>query len=142
MKENEGILAVKLHELEQRYEKMQSRLKLCRRRNEQEIQADLEKALADFQQTEFALQQKADECRSRAVASMSTAQKEYFHRIRSLLEQEIAKSLHSEGSTPMEDRLEAAALYAEYAIDFAAHSMDYALIAALRAIEMELRCEQ
>lgn len=38
--------------------------------------------------------------------------------------------------------MEAAALYTEYAIDFAVQSMRYALVAALKAIDLQMSAEE
>ena len=41
-----------------------------------------------------------------------------------------------------EDQAEAASLYGEYAIDFAAQAMRHALLAALSAIDLQMNCEE
>ena len=45
-------------------------------------------------------------------------------------------------SGPQEERAEAAALFAEYAIDFAAQGVRSALLAALAAMDQQMNCEE
>ena len=45
-------------------------------------------------------------------------------------------------SGPQEERAEAAALFAEYAIDFAAQAVRSALLAALAAMDQQMNCEE
>ena len=57
---------------------------------------------------------------------------------------EELKGRRNEAATPTvdEDEAEAAALYAEYAIDFACQSTRWALAAALRAMELQAWAEE
>lgn len=63
-------------------------------------------------------------------------------KIKKFLEQDLPDYLHGESSSAAEDNAEALALYAEYAIDYAAQSMRYALIAALKAIDLQISSEK
>ena len=63
-------------------------------------------------------------------------------KIKKFLEQDLPDYLHCESSSAAEDNAEALALYAEYAIDYAAQSMRYALIAALKAIDLQMSSEK
>ena len=54
----------------------------------------------------------------------------------------MAKDLHSEVNSVREDEAEAAALYAEYALDFATQAMKYALLASLTAIDLQMGAEE
>ena len=80
--------------------------------------------------------------RSPAVAALSDAQLSYFQKAKELLETELPEYLSSEAGTPAESRMEAAALCTEYAIDFAVQSMRYALVAALKAIDLQMSAEE
>ena len=80
--------------------------------------------------------------RSPAVAALSDAQLSYFQKAKELLETELPEYLSSEAGTPAESCMEAAALYTEYAIDFAVQSMRYALVAALKAIDLQMSAEE
>lgn len=52
------------------------------------------------------------------------------------MEEQLANDVHSDGSSPEEDKAEAELLFAEYAMDFATLSMQQALIAAMSALEI------
>ena len=53
----------------------------------------------------------------------------------------ISRLMHGE-EDPQEERAEAAALFAEYAIDFAAQGVRSALLAALAAMDQQMNCEE
>lgn len=142
MKLNEGMFAIKLYELEQQYGRMQSRLRLCQQEDHPKIQQELQKATDEYKENELVLQKNVEGSRSRAVAALARTQLEYYGTVRKILEQELPDYLRSENSTVSEDRAEAAALYAEYAIDFAVQSTRYALIAALKAMDLQMSIEE
>jgi hypothetical protein len=142
MKLNEGMFAVKLYELERQYGKMQSRLELCQREDHNKIRNELQNAIDDYKENELLLQKNVEGSRSRAVSALAGAQLEYSRTVRKILEQQLPKCLSCEASSPPEDQTEAAALYAEYAIDFAVQSTRYALIAALKALDLQMDLEE
>ena len=80
--------------------------------------------------------------RSPAVAALANAQLEYVRTVRKILEQELPDYLRSEASNASENKAEAAALYGEYAIDFAVQSTRYALIAVLKAMDLQMSVEE
>ena len=79
---------------------------------------------------------------SPAVAALSAAQLEYDLKIQEILQNELPGYVHGEDSDVTEDQAEAASLYGEYAIDFAAQAMRHALLAALSAIDLQMNCEE
>ena len=142
MKLQEGVFAVKLYELEQQYGKLRSRLCLCMKEDHPKIRQELQKALDEYRENIILLQENVKGCRSPAIAAMAGMQLDYFKHAHEILEKELPEYLDSETSTSQENKTEAAALYAEYAIDFAVQSMNYALIAALRAIDEQMNAEE
>ena len=66
----------------------------------------------------------------------------YLDTMARLLEDQSVSQLCLEEGTPEEDRAEAAALYAEYAMDFATQSAQYAMLAAMAAMELQLNAEE
>ena len=66
---------------------------------------------------------------------MADFQLEYCRRTEDLLAQNLSAWLRGGGSGAGENQSEAMTLRAEYAIDFAAQAMRYALLAALTAAE-------
>ena len=146
MKINEGMFAVKLYELERQYGRMQSRLRLCQQDGHQKIRQELQRITEEYQEDELLLLNNVENSRSPAVAALADAQLDYSRRAEKILEQELPEYLRDEdGSAPeegAEHQAEAAALYAEYAIDFAVQSMRYALMTALKAMDMQMDSEE
>ena len=142
MKLSEGMFTIKLYELEQQYGRMQSRLRLCQQEDHPKIRRELQKAVDEYKEGEFLLQKNVESSRSPAVAALAHAQLEYVRTVRKILEQDLPDYLHSEASTTSENENEAAALYAEYAIDFAVQSTRYALIAALKSIDLQMSADE
>lgn len=54
---------------------------------------------------------------------------------------EMEDYLHCERSSQLEDHAEASALYAEYAIDYAMQTVQYALIVSLSAMDLQINKE-
>ena len=54
----------------------------------------------------------------------------------------LEEYLHSVDNSRAEDRAEAVSLYAEFAIDYALQTIQYALISALSAMEMQLDADE
>ena len=146
MKLSEGMFAVKLYELEREYGRMKSRLRLCQQDNHQKIRQELQRVTEEYQEDELLLLNNVENSRSPAVAALADAQLDYSRRAEKILEQELPEYLQDEdGSAPeegAEHQAEAAALYAEYAIDFAVQSMRYALMTALKAMDMQMDSEE
>lgn len=143
MKRNERMFAIKLYELEKQYGRMQSRLRLCQEEEDHEkILQQLQSMMDEFRENELLQAENAKSSRSRAVTALAGAQAAYYGAVREVMEQELPAYLHSEASTFSEDRVEAAALYAEYAIDCAVQSMRYALIAVLKALDLQMSLEE
>lgn len=146
MKINEGMFAVKLYELERQYGRMQSRLRLCQQDDHQKIRQELQRVMEEYQEDELLLLNNVENSRSPAVAALAGAQLDYSRRAEEILEQELPEYIQDEdGSAPEEGakhQAEAAALYAEYAIDFAVQSMRYALMTALKAMDMQMDSEE
>ena len=90
----------------------------------------------EYRESDLLLQERVKASRLEAVAELAKAQVEYRNKVESLLKKQLR------GDTEEEDRAETAALYAEYAIDFATQSMQYALIAALSAMERQMKLEE
>lgn len=139
---NEGMFAIKLYELEQQYGRVQSRLRICQKEEHPKIRQELQKAADEYKENELLLQKNIEGSRSPAVAALAGAQLEYYKTVRKILEQDLPDYLHSEASSALENNTEAASLYAEYAIDFAVQSARYALIAALKAMDLQMSAEE
>ena len=132
-----SIFAVKLYEMAEQYGKLQCRIRACEQGDRKKIQAELHKVIEEYEESSQLLQEKIRACRSPAVSRLSQAQLEYREQTEELMKEQIANDVHSDGSSPEEDKSEAGLLFAEYAMDFATLSMQQALIAAMSAIETE-----
>ena len=137
MKTNQDIFTAKLHELEQQYECLRKRLEICNAQSHRQIHRELESAKQEYNSLELRLKQIVKNSRSPAVSSLAKVQLEYSQKTERLLKDQITADLHSDANTPGEDREEASALYAEYAIDFASMAVKYALLASLSALDMQ-----
>ena len=137
MKTNQDIFTAKLHELEQQYECLRKRLEICTAQSHRQIHLELESAKQEYNSLELRLKQIVKNSRSPAVSSLAKVQLEYSQKTERLLKDQITADLHSDANTPGEDREEASALYAEYAIDFASMAVKYALLASLSALDMQ-----
>ena len=123
---SEDLFAMKLYEMEQQYGKLQGRLRVCCRERREELQEELKKAKAEYEVNALLLRKSVEGSRSPAVKKLAQAQWSYLDTMARLLEDQSVSQLCLEEGTPEEDRAEAAALYAEYAMDFATQSAQYA----------------
>ena len=96
--------------------------------------------LDDYRENALLLEQSAEGRRSPAVAELAGVQRD-SKRMEELLRDRLPRLMHGE-EDPQEERAEAAALFAEYAIDFAAQGVRGALLAALAAMDQQMNCEE
>ena len=142
MKMNQEIFAIKLYEMDREYAKLQSRIRLCGQEGHSKIRQELQKIKDEYVEQNLIVRQRAEGSRSPAVAELAEIQMEYYRKMEQLLKGQLENELHSEGSSPSEDKAEAIGLYAEYAIDQAAQAIRYALIASLSAMDLQLSAEE
>ena len=138
---SQGFLAVKLYEMEKQYGKLQSRLLICGEKNHLRIQKELERARDEYQEQLLTLQREVEQSRSQAVKDLSQIQLSFYHKMEEL-KKKLSEYFRSEETVQEEDGAEAAALYAEYAVDHAVQSMQYAFIAALEAMDAQMTLEE
>lgn len=137
-----GIFDNKLCELERQYGQTISRLRLYQRKSHEDVRQELQAVWQEYRENELLMQKNVAGSRSPAVAALAEAQLEYDLKIQHILRNELPGYLHGEGSGRTEDQAEAAGLYGEYAIDFAAQAMRHALLAVLSATDLEMNCEE
>ena len=123
--------------LEQEYEHLRNRLEICEGEDPGQIHRELESAKKEYDTLQLRLKSTAGTSRSPAVSRLAKVQLAYGRKTENLLKEQVTADLHSDANTPVEDREEASALYAEYAIDFASMAVKYALLASLSAIDMQ-----
>lgn len=137
-----GIFDNKLCELERQYRQTIDRLRLYQQKSHGEVRKELQAVWQECRENELLMQKNVAGSRSPAVAALAEAQLEYDLKIQHILRDELPGYLHGEGSGRTEDQAEAAGLYGEYAIDFAAQAMRHALLAVLSATDLEMNCEE
>ena len=142
MEKANEMFSGKLAELEGEYAQMIRRLRQYAGADHCQVRRELQTLRQEFREGERLLGDSARTGRSPAVSALSAAQQEYDQRIRRLLEEDLLGYLHEPGSTPAEDRVEAAGLYGEYAVDFAVQTMRHALMAVLSAMDLEMTWEE
>ena len=142
MELKQGIFAVKLCELEKEYGLLQSTISLCQGKNPHEIHRKLEQVQEACRLQEQLLDLSVRSCSLPAVSALAKAQLDYGKKAKTLFFTELQKDMEGKNQTPAQDRAEAAALYAEYAIDFATLAMRYALSCALSSMELEYAAEE
>jgi len=136
------LFTFKLYELERRYEQLQSSILFYQRADHKAIRIELSHIQDSCQEDERRLQESIESCRSPAVAALSGVQKEYIKKAKNVLERYIGRYQSGIPSEDQENRAEAIALYAEYAIDFAAQAINHAQLAALSAIDLQITAEE
>ncbi len=134
--ETRRCFAAKLREMERQYQDLHDALADGALEDAGTVRALLTRLRAACAACAAELAQRAAHSRSGAVARLSEAQLEYDEKVRRLLAS-LPEEIHSEASDAEQDRAEALALYAEFALDLAAQSMRGALIAALTALEAQ-----
>ena len=140
---NQELLAVKLYELEKQYGKLLSRIRICGQEDREKLQGELEKAVDEYREHALTLQKDVENSRSRAVSELARAHLECSRKMDELLHDgKLEEYLHSVDNNRAEDRAEAVSLYAEFAIDYALQTIQYALISALSAMEMQLDADE
>ena len=141
MELRDGMFAVKLEELDRQYGHLRSRLEQCLDADHQRVREILRDVLGECRESDWLLRRSAEGCRCQAVAELAEAQRAYARRTEEILQREMPCMMAGEDG-PQEERAESAALYAEYAMDYAAQSMRGALAAALTALDLQMDCEE
>ena len=139
MNVNERIFSSKLRELARQYERMQREIRTCQAADYPQVRREIDRARSEFRESEAQLEDNVRGCRSDAVAALAEAQLEYCRKCESILNRQMDAGV---GGAPREERAEAAALYAEYAMDFATQAARYALLSALSAMDLQMKCEE
>lgn len=139
MKLGQELFAIKLYEMEQQYGKLQSKVEICGQQNHKRIREELQKAKEEYREHALMLQKSVAGSRSPAVSALAKAQLESSSKMEELLQSgRLKQLLHSEKNSRAEDQTEAATLYAEYAMDYAAQAVQYSSVAALSAIDLQM----
>lgn len=142
MQLKEGIFAVKLCELEKEYGLLQSTISICQEKSQGQICRRLEEIQDGLQMQNRLLELSAQNSRLPSVSALAKAQLEYGRKAEKLFHGAMNRDLKGRCQTQTAEQAEAAALYSEYAIDFATQSMRYALACALSALVLQQKADE
>ncbi len=141
MRLKQSDFSAKLYELEKEYRRLLDQLGAFRDDNLDMIRKTRERLEEEYRSYSWNLRQ--DICKSRSPAVRELAKVQYDHnRQMEALSEKLPEYFHSESSRDGEEEAEAAALYAEYTIDFAVCSIRGALEAVLEAAELQMEQEE
>lgn len=129
MERENKLLFSKLDELDKQYLLMRACIASAHSKSQEQIKAEIERIKDEIEKNKVMLQDAIAYCRSPASARLAEAHLNYFLQMESL-----AKDLYKYMGETAEEKAEASALYAEYAMDFATQADRFALLAALEAI--------
>lgn len=138
MSEQHGIFNAKLAELEGQYRCLQSQVLACQGKDHPAVRQALAQARRDYEEAQIQLEERIRACRCPRAARLAQTQLDYLRGTEALLELDRPRN-EAEG---LEIQTERTALYAEYALDLAAQSARYALLAALRAMDRQMTWEE
>lgn len=133
---------VKICQLEQDYQTLENCLRTCRNLEDADIALQMREVWRAYSQADLRLEEAIRSSRSPAVCKLAQAQRTYDRTVQALLEESLPADLHSEATTPGEDRTEARMLHAEYAVDFARQAVRRAMLAVLSAAQEARRQEE
>ena len=141
MEPRQEMFAAKLHALEETYGQLLDCIRQGGPRDRRQLHRTLDRLWDACWAQDAWLAEQARSGRLASGAALARAQLEYGvqaeqHRL------ELERDMRGRNATAREDEAEAAALYAEYAIDFACQSTRWALAAALRAMELQAWAEE
>ena len=128
--ETVDVLTLSSMSWEQQYGRMHSRLQLLMQQGHPRIRRNWKTPRTNTRRHSFCCRKNVKGSRSPTVAALSGAQLDYFRTLEKVLAQANL------------EQTEAAALYAEYAMDFATQSTRYALMAALKAMDLQMTMEE
>lgn len=137
MESEHGIFSVKLLELKQECDRLQSRIQFLEQADENQLHTERMKLKDECRAQDLKLEQTVETCRSPAVALLAGMQWDYGQQVERILQDGPREELWGHGRDSEEDRAESVTLYAEYAIDFAIQAVRHALVAVLTALELQ-----
>ena len=135
----DGMLSVKLAELDQRVGKIYSRIELLRTAEHGRIQEELAQLKKECEENEIALGKKIKFSKSPVIVKFAESYDE-LKEIIMRTEDELGLAGAREPAVQLDT--EQKILFAEYSLDFAMRSADRALLAAYEAIDAQMADEE
>ncbi len=130
------IAQIKLKEMEQAYFHLQRRMEAYQEESSDIIQREIEQMNADCLEYNRLLSKIIQGSKTPLVARLADAQLNYNQQTQAIME----SAAHT--SETLNAQVEAASIYAEFAIDQAIHGMNNALLAAMVAAEKQREADQ
>lgn len=140
MEVEHGLFEGKLSELEQQYSWLQAQIRLFQQEDLAQICQARRQIQEEYRKHDLELDETVRSCRSHTMARLAEVQRDYGRRMEALLPADAKKS-GAAGEPEQQDSAERMALYAEFSMDFATQAMRYALIAALKAMELQMQAD-
>jgi len=125
-------LQFKLTELDKQYQLLKTRLTMAQHKSRERLLLEIEDLKNEIIENSLMLQEAVQYSRSPALAKLASLQLGYCSDMESL-----RRELYRYMGETTQEKSEAFALYAEYAIDFAIQADRFALLAALEAIHIQ-----
>lgn len=139
---SEELFTAKLQELETHYRFLLHCLRVCQQADRTSVHRELQNITKACQENREQLQQEMEQGRSLEVAALAQAQLRYCEETEEILNDVFSGKESRDPIDPKEQQVEALALYAEYAADFAVQAMRHALAAGLRAVDAQLAAKE
>lgn len=136
-----GMFTAKLQELEREYGRLQNCIRLLQEEPSEQLHQERERLEDECRERALLLDETVHSCRSPAMARLAQLQRDYAQQTQALLQTGVIKRNPDDPLIRYQDDAEMMALYTEFAIDFATQSMRYALMAALRAAELQIQAD-
>lgn len=130
-KENKLLLS-KIDELDKQYLLMKTRITRAHSKSQEQIGIEIERLKDEIAENTLLLQNTVAYCRSPALQKLADVHLNYCSQM-----EVLAKDLYKYMGETTQEKAEASALYAEYAVDFATQADRFALLAALEAIQIQ-----
>lgn len=136
-----NAFASKIEEFKVQYQRMQMECDENRTFNRQRLEIQINKLQSMLKEEEENMQTIIKNSSSEALVAMSHLQKYYESKMQEILENKLALYMHFKKNNSLK-QMEESALYAEYAMDYAIHSMHLAMLSIFLAMEKELNYQE
>lgn len=131
-----GISAVKLQEMEKAYLHLQHKMDAYQGESSDAILREIDQMNSDYLEYDLLLREMIQGSRTPLVAQLADVQLNYNQQMQSIMENA------AQDHNTLDAQAEAAAIFAEFAIDQAIHGMNNALLATMVAVEKQREADQ
>ena len=132
MTQESALFHTKLHELEKQHQRLYARITLAEAKDDARLAREIDDLKNEIAENNLMLHSTVASCRSPALQQLADVHLSYSSQMEAL-----EKNLYKYMGETTQDKAEAAALFAEYALDYAAQADRFALLSALEAIHLQ-----